>query len=80
MDYRHEQLIWQCNKEGDNDKLTKLLSDFKFEGAGILSKKSQIRHIKNQAIVAVTLATRTAIEGGRYPEIAYTMSDIYTAN
>lgn len=34
-----------------------------------------LRHSKNMAIVLITLATRSAIEGGVLPEIAYSMSD-----
>lgn len=77
MSHRNEQLIWQCIKEGDSDKLAELLSRINLDGAGLLSKKSQIRHIKNQAIVSISLSTRAAVEGGLYPEIAYTMSDTY---
>ncbi|GIO92071.1 helix-turn-helix domain-containing protein [Paenibacillus lactis] len=77
MNHRLEQQIWHCVRDGERNKLTELLNHIKPEGWGLLSKKSQIRNIKNQAIVSVALATRAAVEGGLYPEIAYTMSDAF---
>ncbi|SDY21894.1 AraC-type DNA-binding protein [Evansella caseinilytica] len=77
MDIRQEQYIWQCIKEGDKDELTRHLQKLNVDGLGSLSKKSHIRHTKNQAIISIALATRAAIDGGLYPEIALTMSDIY---
>lgn len=77
MDQRQEQFIWQFIKEGNKEKLTLHLNQLKIEELGVLSKTSHIRHIKNQAIIAIALATRAAVEGGLYPEIAYTMSDVY---
>ena len=44
---------------------------------GNLSKKDTLRSHKNLVITAITLATRAAIEGGLYPEIAYNLSDAY---
>lgn len=77
MDQRQEQFIWQCIKEGNKEKLLLHLNQLKVEGVGLLSKRSHIRHIKNSAIIAIALATRASVEGGLYPEIAYTMSDVY---
>ena len=76
MDYRIEQKIWQCVKEGDKEGLQQHLDTIKIEGVGLLSKKSHLRNIKNQTIISIALATRAAIDGGLYPEIAYTMSDV----
>lgn len=75
LNYQHEQQIWLCVREGNRQKLSELLKGIKLEGLGLLAKKSQIRNIKNQAIVTAALATRAAVEGGLYQEIAYTMSD-----
>lgn len=77
MNHRLEQQIWHCVRDGDRDRLTELLNRIKPEGWGLLSKNSLIRNIKNQAIISVALATRAAVEGGLYPEIAYTMSDTF---
>ncbi|MDU0070753.1 MULTISPECIES: helix-turn-helix domain-containing protein [Bacillus] len=76
MDLYHEQYIWQCIKEGNKDKLAEHLKGLNIDGVGVLSKKSHLRHTKNHAIIAVALATRAAVEGGLYEEIAFTMSDI----
>lgn len=43
---------------------------------GKLSKK-ELNHWKNVAIVAITLCTRAAIDGGISPSIAYRISDFY---
>lgn len=43
---------------------------------GKLSAK-EVNHWKNVAIVAITLCTRAAIEGGISPSIAYRISDFY---
>lgn len=76
MDYGVEQKIWQCVKEGDKDGLQQHLDTIKIEGVGLLSKKSQLRNMKNHTIISIALATRAAIDGGLYPEIAYTLSDV----
>ena len=76
MDYRVEQKIWQYVKEGDKEKLLQHFDTTKIEGVGLLSKKSHLRNIKNQTIISIALATRAAIDGGLYPEIAYTMSNV----
>lgn len=44
---------------------------------GTLSKNDSLRSKKNLIISAITLATRSAIEGGLYSELAFTMSDDY---
>lgn len=76
MDHRIEQKIWQYVSEGKKEKLLQHLESIKMEGMSQLSKKSHLRNIKNQVIIYIALGTRAAIEGGLYPEIAYTMSDI----
>ncbi|MCB2795335.1 AraC family transcriptional regulator, partial [Listeria monocytogenes] len=42
-----------------------------------LSKRSRLRNEKNLAICLITLVTRAAIDGGLYPETAFTVSDLY---
>ncbi|WP_318626629.1 helix-turn-helix domain-containing protein [Paenibacillus polymyxa] len=76
LDHKTEQKIWQYVKEGKKEKLLQHLESIEMEGLSQLSKKSHLRNIKNQIIIYIALATRAAIEGGLYPEIAYTMSDI----
>lgn len=44
---------------------------------GVLSKNSFLRSQKNLGIAVISLATRAAVEGGLFQEIAYTLSDLY---
>lgn len=77
LNYRLEQQIWQCVRDGDQDRLTVVANTLQLAGFGLLSTKSHIRNLKNQAIISISLATRAAVDGGLYPEIAYTMSDTF---
>jgi len=72
-----EKYIFQCIQEGRKDELHQFLNLIPEENLGVLSKKSRLRNKKNLAICGITLATRAAIDGGLYSEIAYTMSDLY---
>ena len=40
--------------------------------------RDEVTHTRNLAIVVVTLSSRSAIEGGVLPEIAYSLADSYT--
>ncbi|MFK4310495.1 YSIRK-targeted surface antigen transcriptional regulator [Bacillus sp. RC240] len=72
-----ERKIFECIKEGKKDDLIKNLRKLPESGDfGVLSKTSHLRSQKNSAIAAITLATRSAIDGGLFPEIAYTLSDL----
>lgn len=72
-----ERKIFECIKEGKKDDLIKNLKKLPESGdLGVLSKTSHLRSQKNSAIAAITLATRSAIDGGLFPEIAYTLSDL----
>lgn len=53
------------------------LAEFSYDGAGVLSKRSPIRSLKNLAICGIALGMRAAIEGGLYEEQAYMLSDLY---
>ncbi|WP_026674556.1 helix-turn-helix domain-containing protein [Alkalihalobacterium bogoriense] len=77
MDYHQEQYIWQYIREGKKDKLEEHLNQINVDRIGLLSKTSHLRHVKNYCIIGIALASRAAIEGGLYPEIVLTMSDIY---
>ncbi|WP_010291199.1 helix-turn-helix domain-containing protein [Kurthia massiliensis] len=76
LDHQIEQKIWQYVKEGKKEKLLEHLESIDMDSLGVLSKKSHLRNMKNQVIIYIALATRAAIEGGLYPEIAYSMNDI----
>lgn len=76
--YQWEKMLMECVKEGRKEDLVKNFTFPDFEGRlGVLSKKSHFRSQKNLVISIITVATRYAIDGGLYPELAYTMSDLY---
>jgi AraC-like DNA-binding protein len=73
-----ERKVFYFVKMGRKDELRETLHAILKQGKiGVLSKTSYLRSQKNLAIVAITLATRAAVEGGLYQEIAYNLSDIY---
>lgn len=63
-------------RNGDIEQLKKSWSEDYIGEIGILAK-TPLRHYKNLSIVLVTLASRTAIDAGILPEIAFSLSDIY---
>jgi YesN/AraC family two-component response regulator len=77
-DYLFEKNLLSSITKGNKDELLKYMQilNEEFE-LGVLSKKSQLRNEKNLAISGITMATRAAMEGGLYPEIAYSLSDLY---
>lgn len=78
IDPLYEKKLFQCVKEGKKFELIKLLQETPKEGrTGVLSKTSQLRNVKNLTIVGITLATRSAIDGGLIPDVAYTLSDVF---
>lgn len=78
QDPMYEKKVFQCIKEGDRDRLLELWKTLKTSYEfGVLSKKSELRSQKGNAIAGITLATRYAIDGGLHAEMAYTMSDSY---
>ncbi|MGG3652348.1 helix-turn-helix domain-containing protein [Bacillus pseudomycoides] len=72
-----ERKIFTSIKEGDKEKLIKYAYAFPQEDAVISSKRNQLRNQKNNGIMAITLATRYAIEGNLPPEIAFSLSSLY---
>ncbi|THF83236.1 helix-turn-helix domain-containing protein [Cohnella fermenti] len=75
--YEFERRMLGLIRSGDTAALMKLLADLSYLNAGVLSKRSQLRNIKNLAICGIALAMRAAIEGGLYAEQAYTLSDLH---
>jgi len=64
-------------KNGNKAELLKAHTSMSEEKFGLLSKNSHLRSKKNLAISSITLATRAAIDGGLFWEIAYTLSDFH---
>lgn len=72
-----ERLFLKHIKNGNKKELFRTFATLSHQGVGILSRRSPLRHQKNIAIVVITLATRAAMEGGMFPEEAYTLSDTH---
>ncbi|MGM7721458.1 helix-turn-helix domain-containing protein [Metabacillus sp. Hm71] len=73
-----ERKVFYFIKMGRKDELRETFHAILKQGKiGILSKTSYLRSQKNLGIVAITLATRAAVEGGLFQEIAYNLSDFY---
>lgn len=76
-----EKKFFECIREGKTSEVINAMKAFRETGeTGVLSKKSHLRSQKNLGIAGITLATRAALDGGLFPEIAYTLSDLYIQN
>ncbi|GAA0790646.1 hypothetical protein GCM10008910_00580 [Faecalicatena orotica] len=73
--YQEERKLLDCVRNGAVEDAI-LYSRNMDVDLGKLSEK-EISHWKNVAVVAITLCTRAAIEGGLSPSIAYRLSDFY---
>ncbi|WP_027087475.1 helix-turn-helix domain-containing protein [Cohnella panacarvi] len=72
-----EGRLFDCIRNGDKAGALRMLAAFPEESFGVLSRTSHLRNRKNLAIVTVTMATRAAIDGGMFWELAYTLSDLH---
>ncbi|PKJ52784.1 helix-turn-helix domain-containing protein [Bacillus sp. SN10] len=72
-----EKQLFNAVKEGNKKKLIEYAYAFPQEDTAILSKTSQLRNQKNNGIVAITLASRYAIEGNLPSEVAFSLSSLY---
>ena len=63
-------------ENGDLESLQKSIDELFVGNVGRLAD-DELRNNKNLAIVAITLASRAAIQGGLSPETAFSMSDLY---
>lgn len=73
--YQEEKYVMDCIREGNVEEIEKRL-EVLLGTAGILSNKEQ-NHQRNLAIVAVSIYTRAAIDGGVSPSRAYRLSDLF---
>lgn len=74
--YGQEKREQESIRKGDLEALKKSFQEAYVGKLGTLSRDS-LRNAKNLGIVLVTLASRSAIEGGILSEIAFSMSDAY---
>ncbi|WP_088344888.1 helix-turn-helix domain-containing protein [Bacillus cereus] len=72
-----EKQFFTAIKEGNKEKVIEYAYAFPQEDAVTLSKTSQLRQQKNNGIIAITLATRYAIEGNLPSEVAFSLSSLY---
>ncbi|MDR1705317.1 MAG: AraC family transcriptional regulator [Clostridiales bacterium] len=72
----YEREMLNFVREGDTGGLKRFLSSRIHGAAGVLSKE-QVRQQKNLFIVAATLVSRAAMDGGLYEDEAFTLSDMY---
>ncbi len=73
-----EKKVFDFIRLGRTDKVLESFHTIHKQGKkSVLSKTSYLRSQKNLAISLITLATRSAVEGGVFQEIAYNLSDFY---
>lgn len=76
--YLLEKQLFSAIKLGNKQKMIQYMQIHSDGGVyGTLSRNDSLRSRKNLIITAITLATRAAIDGGLYPEVAYNLSDSY---
>ncbi|MGT2757585.1 helix-turn-helix domain-containing protein [Streptococcus ovuberis] len=74
--YQFEKALHHALSKGNRTLVLKILTEAGQITNGIIADNT-LRQQKNTFIVAVTLATRAAIEGGLEIEHAYSLSDLY---
>ena len=74
--YAQEVREQKAIREGNIEALRQSWSEVQVGRIGRLGR-DEITHHRNLAIVVITLASRSAIEGGLLPEVAYSISDSY---
>ena len=75
--YDQELKELYCIENGDFELLQKILPKDYDDSYNVILANNPIRHIKNLAIIVVTLSCRAAIRGGITPEISFSLSDTY---
>ena len=75
--YAQELREQKAIREGNLEALKASWAEVQTGQLGRLGK-DELTHFRNLAIVVVTLASRSAMEGGVLPEIAYSLADAYT--
>jgi AraC-like DNA-binding protein len=75
--YRFEQYLTECVREGKLERLKRHLATATFGQSDLLGEHDPIRQQKDMFIIAATLASRAAIEGGLHPKTALSLSFLY---
>ena len=75
--YAQELREQKAIREGNPEALKASWAEVQTGQIGRLGK-DDLTHYRNLAIVVVTLASRSAMQGGVLPEIAYSLADAYT--
>ena len=75
--YAQERREQKAIKEGDIEALRNSWDEVQTGKIGRLGP-DDLTHYRNLALVNITLASRSAIEGGVLPEVAYSLADTYT--
>lgn len=73
--YIEEHRLLECIRDGNT--MEALLHNRELDTAMGRLSKNEVNHWRNLLVVAVTLCTRAAIEGGLPPADAYVLSDFY---
>ena len=75
--YGQERREQQSIRDGDVERLKQSWQE-QYEGRVGQLGPTPLRHYRNLAITNIALSSRSAIEGGVPPEIAYSMADVFT--
>lgn len=75
--YAQELREQKAIREGNLEALKASWAEVQTGQIGRLGK-DELTHYRNLAIVVVTLSSRSAMEGGLLPELAYSLADSYT--
>lgn len=76
-DYDQEIRELSAIAQGDVRALEESIQEDYPGSLGVLNEEDVLRNAKNICIVVITLASRAAIQGGLFSELAFAISDIY---
>lgn len=71
------RLLIDLIRNGNKTELMKRLSEVTYNEKSGLSKRSQLRNVKNLAICGVAISMRAAVEGGLSEDLGFTLSDLH---
>ena len=75
--YAQELREQKAIREGNLEALKRSWAEVQTGQIGRLGK-DELTHYRNLGVVIITLASRSAMEGGVLPEVAYSLADAYT--